>query len=67
MWQFGRSPRRCATAPDRATYMDPAITPQCNEEFEDLELYHATTGGESALARKRRDETIRKAKAAVTA
>ena len=47
--------------------MDPAITPERNEDFEDLALYHATSGGESALARKRRDETIRKGKAAVTA
>lgn len=28
-------------------------------------LYHATSGGETALARRKRDETIRKARAAV--
>jgi hypothetical protein len=46
-------------APDRASYTDVAITPQENHEFEELALYQATTGGEGALARKRRDEAIR--------
>jgi radical SAM family protein len=47
------------TAPDRWTYTDLAITPPQDDEFEALELYHATTGGEAALARKRRDDNIR--------
>ncbi|NVN86090.1 MAG: radical SAM protein [Rhodopseudomonas sp.] len=46
-------------APDRWTYTDLAIAPPRADEFEALELYHATAGGEDALARKRRDETIR--------
>jgi hypothetical protein len=29
------------------------------DEFEALDLYHATTGGEAALARKHRDDAIR--------
>jgi hypothetical protein len=29
------------------------------DEYEALDLYHATSGGEAALARKRRDEAIR--------
>jgi hypothetical protein len=46
-------------APDRWTYSDIAIAPPKADEFEALDLYHATTGGEAALARKRRDEAIR--------
>jgi hypothetical protein len=46
-------------APDRWTYSDLAITPPNAAEFEDLALYHQTTGGEAALARKRRDDAIR--------
>ena len=46
-------------APDRWTYQDVAITPPKHDEFERLSLYHETTGGEAALARKRRDDTIR--------
>ena len=45
--------------PDRASYTDIAITPANEGEFETLDLYHATAGGEAALARKRRDEAIR--------
>jgi hypothetical protein len=67
VWQFHQVVKEVREAPDRAAYMDPAIAPQSNEDFEDLALYHATAGGESALARKRRDEIIRKGKAAVTA
>ena len=46
-------------APDRWTYSDLAIAPPRDNEFEALDLYHATTGGEAALARKRRDDLIR--------
>ena len=46
-------------APDRWTYSDLAIAPPQADEFEALDLYHATSGGEAALARKRRDEAIR--------
>jgi len=46
-------------APDRWTYSDIAIAPPQQDEFERLSLYHATTGGEAALARKRRDDAIR--------
>jgi len=52
------------TAPDRWTYTDLAIAPPRDDEFEALDLYHATAGGEDALARKRRDETIRETAAA---
>jgi hypothetical protein len=46
-------------APDRWTYSDLAIEPPKADEFEALDLYHATAGGEAALARKRRGDAIR--------
>ena len=46
-------------APDRWSFTDIAIAPQQQDEFERLSLYHETTGGEAALARKRRDDAIR--------
>jgi hypothetical protein len=46
-------------APDRWTYTDVAIAPPQADEFDALDLYHATSGGEAALARKRRDDKIR--------
>ncbi len=48
-------------APDRWTYSDLAIEPPREDEFEQLELYHATTGGEAALARKALGDSIRSA------
>jgi hypothetical protein len=61
--EFRKIAKEARNAPDRASYMDLAITPQAAEEFADMALYHATSGGENALARKKRDETIRKQKA----
>ncbi len=46
-------------APDRATYTDLAIAPPLDDEFEVLDLYHATAGGEAAVARRHRDDAIR--------
>ena len=46
-------------SPDRWTYSDLAIAPPEADEFDSLDLYHATSGGEAALARKRRDDAIR--------
>jgi hypothetical protein len=46
-------------SPDRWTYSDLAIAPPREDEFDALDLYHATTGGEAALARRRREEVIR--------
>ena len=43
----------------RTTYSDIAIAKMRENEFESLDLYHATRGGEAALARKRRDDAIR--------
>jgi hypothetical protein len=41
-----------------ATYTDLAIAPP-RDEFEQLSLYHATSGGEAALARKALGDSIR--------
>src|SRR5271155_77708 len=46
-------------ASDRWTYTDVAIAPPRDDEFEQLELYHATSGGEAALARKALGDSIR--------
>jgi hypothetical protein len=66
MWGYWRIWRQfkamldeAEAAPDRWTYSDIAIAPPQSDEFESLSLYHETTGGEAALARKRRDDTIR--------
>jgi hypothetical protein len=66
LWRYGRvywrmraKLKEIEAAPDRWTYTDLAIAPPAADEFEALDLYHATAGGEAALARKRRDEAIR--------
>jgi hypothetical protein len=46
-------------APDRWTYSDIAIAVPQQDEFEAMALYHETTGGEAALARKRRGDAVR--------
>ena len=46
-------------APDRYAYTDLAIAPPKGDEFEALELYHATSGGEAALERKKLGDSIR--------
>jgi hypothetical protein len=62
-WSFYRTTRamldEIEASPERWTYTDLAIAPPRENEFEALALYHATSGGEAALARKRRDEAIR--------
>jgi hypothetical protein len=66
LWGYWRVYRRfkaildeVLAAPDRWSYSDIAIAPPEADEFDALELYHATSGAEAALARKRRDEAIR--------
>jgi hypothetical protein len=53
-------------APDRWSYTDISTTPPREDEFDRLELYHQTRGGEEALARKRRDDTLRTKNAATS-
>ena len=61
-WRMFRSGmamlKKIESGPDRWTYSDLAIAPPQSDEFEALDLYHATSGGEAALARKRRDEAV---------
>jgi hypothetical protein len=65
LWCYWRLYRRwqavlkeVLAAPDRWTYSDIAIASQENE-VDTLDLYHATSGGEAALARQRRHDSIR--------
>jgi hypothetical protein len=58
-WRAMRTLKEVLAAPDRWTYTDLAIEPPKADEFEALDLYHATSGGEAALARKRREDAIR--------
>ena len=51
--------KKALNAPDRWSYSDLAIAAPKAYEFDALDLYHATTGGEEALKRKYRDEAIR--------
>jgi hypothetical protein len=51
--------REVLAAPDRRAYSDLSIAPPPEDEFDSLDLYHATNGGEAALARMRRDERLR--------
>jgi len=64
-WRYLSVYRECkaildevVAAPDRWTYKDIAITPQTEDQFETLDLYHATAGGEAALERKRWSDAI---------
>jgi hypothetical protein len=46
-------------APDRWTYQDLAIMPPDTAEEDELGLYHATRGGEEALAKQQREDASR--------
>jgi hypothetical protein len=46
-------------APDHRAYSDVAIAPPEADEFDNLNLYRLTQGGEAAVARKRRDDLLR--------
>jgi hypothetical protein len=66
LWRYWGVYRQCKailrdtlSAPDRWTYADIAIAKPAADDFEILDLYHATTGGEAAVARKRRHDAIR--------
>ena len=58
-WRLHGIRRKVVAAPDRWTYTDVATAPPQESEFEALDLYHATRGGEAALARKQRADAIR--------
>jgi hypothetical protein len=46
-------------ASDRWTYTDLAIAPPRVDELDTLDLFHATNGGEAAVARVRREAESR--------
>ena len=65
-WRYISVIRQCRAilkevlnAPDRWTYTDLAIAPPKADEFETLDIYHATAGGEAALARRHCHDGIR--------
>ena len=58
-WRTKAMLNEALAAPDRYSYTDLAIAPPQTDEFDALDLYHATSGGEAALARKYRDDAIR--------
>lgn len=65
-WRYFSVYRQChailkevLAAPDRWVYSDVAIAAPDAHEFEALDLYHATSGGEAALARKFRHEKVK--------
>ena len=57
--QAKRTLKEVLAAPDRWSYLDVAIAPPGDDEFDSLALYHATGGGKEALARKRREDESR--------
>ena len=66
LWRYWSVYRECKTilgevlaAPDRWSYTDIAIAAPKDDEFEVLDLYKATAGAGSALARKHRSDAIR--------
>jgi hypothetical protein len=66
--RFRRIYKRVMNDPARSTYADLAIMPQGESELATFALYHETSGGEEALARKRRADDLRaKAASAIAA
>jgi hypothetical protein len=51
--------REVMHAPDRSTYSDLSLTAPSEDEFDALDLYRATNGGEAAVAPKRREDALR--------
>jgi hypothetical protein len=58
-WDAKRTLRQVMRAPHRWTYTDLAIAPPGEDELDTLDLYHATSGGEAAVARVRRVRSVR--------
>ena len=54
-----RTLRQVLRAPDRWTYSDLAIAPPREDELDTLDLYQATSGGDAAVARVRREADAR--------
>jgi hypothetical protein len=54
-----RTLRQVLQASDRWTYSDLAIAPPREDDLDTLDLYHATSGGEAAVARVQREAEAR--------
>lgn len=66
LWRYGRLYldgyrilRKVRADPQRASYMDTALTPATEDDFENLTMFTETAGGEAAIARKRTEDKIR--------
>jgi len=54
-----RTLRQVLRVPDRSTYTDLAIASPREDDLDSLDLYRATSGGEAAVARVRREAEAR--------
>ena len=59
IWGAYRLLRRVERDPNAAAYRDLAITPPAADELETLAMFHETSGGEAAVAKKRREDELR--------
>ena len=66
LWRYGRLfldgyriIKRVKADPQRAAYMDTALTPAAEDDFEHLTLFTETAGAEAAIARKKTQDRIR--------
>jgi hypothetical protein len=66
LWRYGRIYldawriiRKVEADPDRAAYMDTALTPAAEDDFEHLAIFTETQGAEAAIVRKKTQDRIR--------
>jgi len=59
IWGAYKLLRRVERDPNSASYTDLAITPPAPDELETLAMFHETSGGEAAVAKKRREDELR--------
>jgi hypothetical protein len=66
LWHYGRIYyqgwriiKKVAAEPARASYMDTALTPAAEDDFEHLAIFTETAGAGAAIARKRTQDRIR--------
>ncbi len=59
IWNAYRLLRRVEREQKKAPYGDLAITPSDENELDTLAMFHETSGGEAAVAKKRREDDLR--------
>ena len=59
IWGSYKLLRRVERDPNSASYTDLAITPPAADEMETLAMFQETSGGEAAVAKKRREDELR--------